>query len=275
MGRSRRPKLGQHFLHDARFCARIADALELRSDDLVIEIGPGHGAVTALLASRAQGVTAIEIDPILVDELRAKFLHVPNVNIIQGDVLLADFSELCRRQNAGQCYVFGNLPYYITSPIIHHVMGFSKRVRSMGLLVQREVAERLVAQPGTRDYGYLNVFTHLYSFPRTVLRIPPGAFSPPPKVHSALVRFEMRSGGQRMHIGNEGKFLSFLKQSFSHKRKKLLNCLSPIYPRQSVEQELEHLGLPFAVRAEQLSLEQLVAVFSGLRRDAELHEAGR
>jgi 16S rRNA (adenine1518-N6/adenine1519-N6)-dimethyltransferase len=265
MGRSRRPKLGQHFLTDTRYCSRVVEALEPRPDDLVIEIGPGRGAVTGLLASRARGVVAIEVDAGLVDELRQKFQQVPKVEIIHGDVLLTDFGDICRRHNVSQCFVLGNLPYYITSPIIHRVLGFARSVRAMGLLVQREVADRLVAQPGTRNYGYLTVFTRLYSSARVVLQIPPGAFSPPPKVHSALVRFEMRACERSVSRQNEGEFLNFLKQSFAYKRKKFLNSLSPIYPRQRVEQELERLGLPTGVRAEQLSLEQLVAVFSDLR----------
>jgi len=274
MVKRRRPKLGQHFLSDTRYCSRIVDALELRADDLVIEIGPGHGAMTGLLAARARGVVAIEVDPGLVDELRQKFQEAPKVEIIHGDVLLTDLGSICRRHGVGECHVFGNIPYYITSPIIHHVLGFARHVRAMGLLVQREVADRLVAQPGTRDYGYLTVFTRLYSSPRRVLHIPPGAFSPPPKVHSALVRFEVRAGDQSVSSENVEEFLGFLKQSFAYKRKKFLNCLSPIYPRQRVEQELERLGLPLGVRAEQLSLEQLVAVFSNLRQGAEWPWAG-
>jgi 16S rRNA (adenine1518-N6/adenine1519-N6)-dimethyltransferase len=260
-----RPKLGQHFLSDARYCSRIADALELRADDLVIEVGPGHGAVTGLLASRARGVVAIEIDSTLVDDLRQKFQHSRNVEIIHGDVLLTDLGEVCRRHQVGRCYVFGNLPYYITSPIIHHVLGFATQVRAVGLLVQREVADRLVAQPGSRDYGYLTVLTQLYSSTRVVFQIPPGAFSPPPKVHSAFVRFEMRTGGRSPSREDEQEFLLFLKQSFAYKRKKLLNCLAERYSRQKIEAELDRLGLPQGVRAEQIPLDQFLAIFSSLR----------
>lgn len=260
-----RPKLGQHFLSDTRYCTRIADVLGLRADELVIEVGPGHGAMTGLLADRARTVAAIEIDPKLVEELRQKFHDVRNVEIIHSDVLLTDLSEICRRHKFHRCYVFGNLPYYITSPIIHHVFGFAAQVRALGLLVQREVADRLVAQPGSRDYGYLTVFTRLYASARVAFQIPPGAFSPPPKVHSAFVQFEMRRSGQVVSPEDEKEFLLFLKQSFAHKRKKLLNCLSAKYPRQEIEAEIERLGLSVGVRAEQLSLEQFLAIFSGLR----------
>lgn len=265
MIKRRRPKLGQHFLSDTRYCSRVADALELYPDDLVVEVGPGHGAVTGLLASRVRNVVAIEIDPQLVEELREKFQQSPNVEIIHGDVLDTDLVEICRRREVDRCYVFGNLPYYITSPIIHHVLGYAAQVRAMGLLVQREVASRLVAEPGSRDYGYLTVFTRLYSYARVALNIPPGAFSPPPKVNSAFVRFEMHSGRDGLGAADEQEFLRFLKQSFAYKRKKLLNCLSPVYSRQRVEEVLERLGLPTGTRAEQLSLEHFLWVFLNLR----------
>lgn len=263
MHKNRRPKLGQHFLSDARYCSRVAEAIDLDADDLVIEIGPGQGAITGLLARRARSVVAIEVDCDLVNQLRQKFLEVPSVEIVHSDVLQVDLGEICRKRNIDRCSVFGNLPYYITSPIIHHLLASARYVRAMALLVQREVANRLVACPGTRDYGYLTVFTSLYSTAHKVLQIPPGAFSPPPKVHSTLVRFEIRSDAQSVTAEDEA-FVRFLKQSFALKRKMLVNCLSPHYARQAVEEELRRLGLPRTVRAEQLSVEQLVAVFSSL-----------
>jgi len=269
MVKRRRPKLGQHFLSDPRYCSRVADALDLRPEDLVIEIGPGHGAVTGLLAARARSVVAVELDSELVDELRQNFRQSPNVEIIHGDVLLTNLGEICRRHHVERCHIFGNLPYYITSPIIHHVLGFAGQVRAMGLLVQREVADRLVAEPGSRDYGYLTVLARLFCSTRVVLQIPPGAFSPPPQVHSAFVRFEMQADGRDGGLKEKQEFLRFLKQSFSHKRKKLLNCLAPMYSRQRTEAELERLGLPLQVRAEELPLEQFVALFSNLRAGAD------
>src|SRR5690242_1532402 len=266
MTKRHRPKLGQHFLSDARYGSRIADALGLNARDLVVEVGPGHGAVTGLLAARAQRVIAIEIAPELVDKLRQKFRQSPNVEIVHGDVLLTDLGDICRRQRVEQCYVFGNLPYYITSPIIHHVMGFAGRVRAMGLLVQREVADRLVAQPGSRDYGYLTVFTRFYSSARMVLEVPPGAFSPPPRVHSAFVRFEVHRGRRRISRENEQEFLAFLKRSFAFRRKKFVNCLAPTTSRHKIEAELERLRLPLSVRAEELSLEQFISIFSSIRQ---------
>src|SRR5512146_1813114 len=181
MPESRRPKLGQHFLADPHFRSRIVNSLGLRADDLVVEIGPGHGAMTPLLASRTRAVVAVEVDPDLARELEEKFQPEPKVEIVRADILATDLAAIRRRLHADQCFVFGNLPYYITSPIIHHLLEFAGGVRAMGLLVQREVADRLAAHPGTRDYGYLTVLIRLHASPRVVFQVPPGAFSPPPK----------------------------------------------------------------------------------------------
>lgn len=265
MDKRHQPKLGQHFLADTRYCSRMVEALDLRANEIVVEIGPGHGAVTELLASRAQSVVAIEVDYGLMKELRQKFDQTPHVEILHADILSTDIGAICRQRNASQCYIFGNLPYYITSPIIHHVLGFADHVRAMGLLVQHEVAKRLVAQPGSRDYGYLTLLVHLHSSPRIVFQVPAGAFSPPPKVQSTFVHFALHPIQEGMNRKEEQEFLTFLKQSFAHKRKKLLNCLSPVYPRQRIEQEIVRLALPLTVRAEQVSLEQFMMLFSHLR----------
>jgi 16S rRNA (adenine1518-N6/adenine1519-N6)-dimethyltransferase len=264
MSKPRRPKLGQHFLADSHYRSRIVDALSLRAEDLVVEIGPGHGALTALLASRARAVVGVEIDPVLAGELQQKFQQEPKVEIVHADVLATDLGEICHRFRADQCFVVGNLPYYITSPIIHHLLQFAGSIRAMGLLVQREVANRLAARPRTRDYGYLTVFACLYTSPRVVFQVPPGAFSPPPKVHSALVRLDMHPLDERIGLARKGKFQSYLKECFAHKRKKLLNCLAQVYSRQRVEQALERLALPLKVRAEELSLEEFIALFTFL-----------
>ena len=149
-----RPKLGQHFLHDQGYRNKILEALPLEADDVVIEIGPGRGAMTALLAGRARRVIAIELDRALAQGLQEEFPEESRVQVIPADVLRVDFAALCRQAEVEQAFVFGNLPYYITSPILHHLFAQRDAIRSMGLLMQREVAERLTAEPGTRDYGY-------------------------------------------------------------------------------------------------------------------------
>ena len=176
----RRPKLGQHFLVDARYRQRIAAVADLRPEDLVVEIGPGPGAITELLAERARYVVAVELDSVLAEQLRKKLGTGLSIEVLQADFLTLDLADLCRRKGTERCFVFGNLPYYITSPIIHRLFLFHDRIRAMALLVQHEVAERLVAGPGTREYGYLTVLTQFFSSPRILLSVPPGAFVPCP-----------------------------------------------------------------------------------------------
>jgi 16S rRNA (adenine1518-N6/adenine1519-N6)-dimethyltransferase len=259
-----RPKLGQHFLRDASYRRRITEALAILPDDLAVEIGPGRGAMTELLAARARRVVAIEIDPDLVEGLREKLGADPRIEILPANILATDLVALCRRHEVAQCFVFGNLPYYITSPILHHLFSFVSSVRGMALLVQREVAQRLTAQPGSRAYGYLSVLAQFHSRPRMVLEVPPGAFSPPPKVRSALVDFRMIPAFPEGTPFQPKKFLEFVKGCFAQKRKTLLNNLEGEYSRVRVEGGIAQLGLPHAARAEQLSIPQLVSLFRHL-----------
>jgi 16S rRNA (adenine1518-N6/adenine1519-N6)-dimethyltransferase len=264
----RPPKLGQHFLHDPRYRARILEALPLAAGDVVFEIGPGRGAMTGLLAEHACKVIAIEIDRQLAQGLREDFSEKPHVEIVQGDVLSVDFAALCRQEGIGQGFVFGNLPYYITSPILHHLFAHRDAIRAMGLLMQREVAERLTAAPETRDYGYLSIATQLYTQPEIALAVPPGAFSPAPKVHSALVTFQMKLRFDRWAQETCDEYLQFVKRCFAQKRKNLLNNLGGIFPRGRIMQVLEELGKPGNVRAEQLSMEDLAGAFERLTHAA-------
>jgi 16S rRNA (adenine1518-N6/adenine1519-N6)-dimethyltransferase len=258
-----RPKLGQHFLHDRRFAHRIVTALAVEQDDLVCEIGAGQGAMTELLAARARQVAALEIDPDLVQALRQKYAGKPHIEVLEADILSTDFTGLCCRYQRNSCYVFGNLPYYITSPILHHLLDQAFRIHGMGLVVQREVAERLTALPGSRSYGYLTVLAREAANPRLEFVIPPGAFSPPPKVDSALVTFRMKS--HRLPAGDRRALLEFAKLCFAHKRKNLLNNLGLVYTRGRVEAELAALELPPTIRAEQLPIEQFAELHARLR----------
>ncbi len=237
--------------------------------------------MTGLLAERARRVVAIELDVILAQRLKEKLSAESLIEILQGDVLTVDLAGICRRYEAEKCFVFGNLPYYITSPIIHRLFSFQGWIRSMALLIQREVALRLVAEPGTRAYGYLSVLARLYSRPRIAFTVPPGAFSPPPKVHSALVDFELRPGFPKpsqlaqgtgvvathaspLQIADVERFLDFVKLCFAQKRKNLRNNLAGAYSRRRVERVLPDLALPSNVRAEQLAVEQFATLFQRL-----------
>jgi 16S rRNA (adenine1518-N6/adenine1519-N6)-dimethyltransferase len=261
---ARRPKLGQHFLASEGYRQRIVQSLPLRPDDLIIEIGPGHGAMTELLAERARRVVAVELDPALASGLKEKLQPQARVEIIQADILSTDLSSLCRKHAAENCFVFGNLPYYITSPIIHYLMDSASVVRGMALLVQREVAERLTAAPGSRDYGYLTALAQLHSEPRIVLKVPPGAFSPPPKVHSALVEFTMRPRFPAWAADERARFLEFVKGCFAQKRKNLVNNLGDTYGRKRVMAALTACGIPPSTRAEAMSIEQFWGLFQKL-----------
>jgi 16S rRNA (adenine1518-N6/adenine1519-N6)-dimethyltransferase len=178
-----RKSLGQHFLNDKRILTGIVDALELSGRELVIEIGPGRGSLTALLLERARHVTAVEVDRALAALLRERYAADQRVTIVEGDVLDVDFGEV-----AGGPYVLvGNVPYYITTPILFKGLARPRPDRAV-YLVQREVAERIVAAPGDRDYGALSVNVQAVARPEILFRVPAGAFRPPPKVESAVIR---------------------------------------------------------------------------------------
>ena len=261
-----RPKLGQHFLHEPRYRNKIMEELDLKPDDVVIEIGPGRGAMTGLLAARARKVVAVEVDRELAQQLEADYREKPSVQIILADVLRVDFAALCRQEGVMQAVVFGNLPYYITSPILHHLFAQRESIRSMGLLMQREVAERLTAEPGSRDYAYLSIATQVFSQPRIAVAVPPGAFSPAPKVQSSLVTFRMKAKFEQWSQEKGDEFLEFVKRCFAQKRKNLLNNLGGIYLRTNLLEALEAAGKPSSLRAEELSLDDFAAVFESLTR---------
>jgi 16S rRNA (adenine1518-N6/adenine1519-N6)-dimethyltransferase len=262
------PPLGQHFLRDAEYRTRIVSALPFSAADVVIEIGAGRGALTTLLAERARKVLAIEIDRALAEQLRQDFSSQARVEIVSADVLSVDLAALCRREGVAQAWVFGNLPYYITSPILHHLLAQRRSIRAMALLMQREVAERLTALPGTRDYGYLSVATQLFTEPHLAFAVPPGAFSPAPKVQSALVTFKLPARFENWAEEVCEEFLAFVKCAFARKRKNLLNNLGSAYARPAIVEALESANLPGSARAEQVSLDGLVALFK------ELHHSG-
>ena len=239
--------------------------MAIQHDDLVCEIGPGRGAMTELLAARARQVVAIEVDPELARDLQQKFCNKAGIEVLEADILQSDLGALCRRYQRDRCFIFGNLPYYITSPILHHLFAFARWVHGMGLVVQREVAERLGALPGSREYGYSTVLTHFHSNPRIEFGIPAGAFSPAPQVESALVSFQMKFDRIAIPAEERKALLEFVKLSFAHKRKNLLNNLAGAYTRQRVETELATLNLPSTIRAEQLALEQFEVLLGRLR----------
>jgi 16S rRNA (adenine1518-N6/adenine1519-N6)-dimethyltransferase len=239
-------KLGQHFLTSAGILERIAVAVCPAREDLVIEIGPGRGALTQKLLDRAARVVAIEIDAALVEHLRVKFAGEPRLEIIHADVLDTDLSRW------GRVPIAGNLPYYITSPILEKAVRLD--VRRAVFLIQKEVAERLIAKPGNRDYGYLTLHTALFADTRLLFEVKPGAFSPPPRVDSAVVLLTPHT--RDLGVGDRETFRRFLSQCFRQKRKTLRNNLAGVYGKETIDAWPE-AGL----RAEQISLEQFAEMF--------------
>jgi 16S rRNA (adenine1518-N6/adenine1519-N6)-dimethyltransferase len=249
-------KLGQHFLTDASWQERIARAIRL-DDGAWVEIGAGHGEMTTRLAQQANNVLAIELDPRLARRLREVTADRPNVHVVEADVMAVDLESLTGGQ---QFSVYGNLPYYITSPILHRLFEHASRISAIHIVIQFEVAVRIVARPGRRDYGYLSVVSQWFSRPEIAFRIPPGAFRPRPKVASALVSFRMPGERAKHSVNDENAFLDFVKECFAQKRKTLRNNLRARLGARS-EDVLREAGLATDARAEQLTPADFVHLF--------------
>jgi 16S rRNA (adenine1518-N6/adenine1519-N6)-dimethyltransferase len=268
-----RQRLGQHFLADAGWREEIARAIRVSAQSMApspggnraefcwIEIGAGHGEMTEQLASTGAPVHAIELDARLAATLKRLAKRFPNVEIVSADVLASDIANIAAGKRVR---IYGNLPYYITSPILHHLFASAELIDEIHIVVQREVALRLAAKPGTRDYGYLSVLTQYFSRPELVLEIPRGAFRPPPEVGSALVTLRLPGERQKLPQIDEASFLEFVKLSFSQKRKTLVNNLKSRVKPELVREALASLQLQADVRAEQLSLANLAALLQKL-----------
>ena len=257
-------KLGQNFLRDASAIERIVDALGDCSARTVVEIGPGQGAITRSLASRAQRVIAVEVDPILAESLRSS-LPADRVSVVSQDVLAFDFAEAAAAA-AGRLLVVGNLPYYITSPILLKLAASNASIESAVLMVQREVADRITAAPGSRDYGLLSVTIQMYGPVTSLLTLPPSAFTPPPEVHSTVFRWRFQPRFAELGVDEES-FLQFARQAFAQKRKTLANNLRAAgYEPSSTGRALEDAGIAHQVRAEALGLTQLANVWKAIKK---------
>jgi 16S rRNA (adenine1518-N6/adenine1519-N6)-dimethyltransferase len=271
--RPAKPKLGQHYLVQDSAAQRIVEALGDVSQSTVLEIGPGRGALTSLLAKRARRLIAIELDRVLAAQLRMNFALSPNVEIIEGDILAIDFHTLFGPKPGStrpgieltpeRVRVVGNLPYYITSDILLRLFAYRQYFETIVIMVQREVADRLAAPPGTSQYGLLSATTQLYAQVETLFTLPPGAFSPPPRVQSTVVRLTVAPRVESLRVAEED-FVSFLKLSFGQKRKTLWNNLKLQYQPEALRAALEKSGVKAGLRAEALSLEKSAALFRAL-----------
>jgi len=267
-----RQKLGQHFLSDAGWREKIARAIGISAhsiggarsgapDSVWIEVGAGHGEMTRHLAATGSNVVAIEFDPPLATRLGSLTAEFPNLSVVAGDVLEIDIASLAAGRRVR---IYGNLPYYITSPILHHLFQFADSIDEIHVVIQLEVAFRLAAQPGTRDYGYLSVLTQYFSRPSLAIKIPPAAFQPPPEVSSALVSMRLPGELAKQTLADQAGFLEFVKLCFAQKRKTLVNNLRMIAKPDQVRWALEHLAIRLDARAEQLSVAQLAALHGAI-----------
>ena len=270
---SRKPKMGQHFLSSESAAQRIVEALGDVSEATVLEIGPGRGAITDLLARRARRLIAVELDRVMSAQLRMKFSMQPNVEIIEGDVLKIELDTVFGAKPGSlrtglnfapePARVVGNLPYYITSEIVLRLLEYHRYFSTIVIMVQKEVADRLAASPGTRDYGLLTATTQLYGRVEKLFTLPPGAFAPAPKVHSSVVRITIKPRMESLRV-NESEFIPFLKLIFGQKRKTIWNNLKTQYDEDRLRAALSKSGVKPAIRAEALPLEKTAALFRAL-----------
>ncbi|EIM02449.1 16S rRNA (adenine(1518)-N(6)/adenine(1519)-N(6))-dimethyltransferase [Rhodanobacter thiooxydans] len=221
-----RPKksFGQHFLHDRRYIDRIVSAIAPRPEDFMVEIGPGEGALTLPLLAAAGRLTAIELDTDLIPDLRSRAATVGELHVIHADVLKVDFSALAHSHGAPQLRIAGNLPYYISSPILFHCVEHAAAIRDMHFMLQKEVVERMAAEPGSKVYGRLSVMLQLACRVEPLFDVPPEAFRPPPKVESAVVRLVPLPVGE-LHDAPPEHVHAVVKAAFGQRRKTLANAL--------------------------------------------------
>lgn len=260
-------KFGQNFLIDEHVLEKIISAAGIGPDDFVVEIGPGIGTMTQYLAHAARGVAAVEIDKALIPILQDTLSAYDNVTVINEDVLKVDLKELAEKMNGGRpVKVVANLPYYITTPIIMGLFESYVPVESITVMVQKEVAERMQAGPGTKDYGALSLAVQYYAEPYIVANVPPNCFMPRPNVGSAVIRLQVHENPD-IKVQDEGLMFRIIRASFNQRRKTLQNSISHD-PQLGISKEvvakiLEEMGLSATIRGEALSLQQF-AKFSDL-----------
>ena len=260
-------KLGQNFLIDEAACVRIVDALGDARERTVLEIGPGHGAITALLALRCRRLHCVEFDPALARELAFRFRNQLQVTVHHADILQTDLPALLAddTQSEGKADVVGNLPYYITSEILLHVFAAARGnlLRRAIVMVQREVAERMAAPPGSSGYGALSALVQLHAQAATLFTLPPSAFSPPPDVFSTVVRLDFAPRFAALGIAFE-PFNRFLRSTFAQKRKTLANNLKIAGYTAAQLEAAWPAGIPAQVRSEAVPLDDLAALYRAL-----------
>jgi 16S rRNA (adenine1518-N6/adenine1519-N6)-dimethyltransferase len=265
--------LGQNFLTDHRISRQIVESVSPRAEDVIIEIGPGTGALTAMLAGRSGHVVAIEIDASLVEELRRTVI-ARNLSIVNADVLKLDWEQTIEEARSRvadlaltRVRVVANLPYYISTPIIERLLSPGRGLFDMTLMLQREVADRIVSEPGNKAYGYLSVMVQYYALASKLFDVPPSAFTPAPKVWSAVVRLVVRECPV-VEVADEAKFFALVRAAFAQRRKTIRNNLkaaaTALEFHRPVESALEAASIDPRRRAETLSLVEFAELFKQL-----------
>lgn len=261
-------KFGQNFLIDAHVLDKIIAAAEITKDDFVLEIGPGIGTMTQYLAENAGKVVAVEIDRMLIPILKETLSGYGNVKVINGDIMKLDIGKLAEEENGGRpIKVVANLPYYITTPIIMGLFESHVPIDSITVMVQKEVAQRMQALPGTKDYGALSLAVQYYAEPYIAANVPPNCFMPRPNVGSAVIRL-IRYREPKVSVKDEGLMFRIIRASFNQRRKTLQNGLnnSPeiTAAKEQIAEAIALVGLPASVRGEALTLEQFAALSDAL-----------
>ena len=248
-------KLGQHFLFDRNILHKIVNCSGVTGEDTVIEIGPGLGTLTAIIAERAKEVIAIEFDRMLISRLQENIASTSNVTIIRADALKFDYTSVQNRFR-----VVANIPYYITTPLLFRLLEYREKIISMTLLLQKEVAKRIVASPGSKDYGVLSISTRIFTRPELKFVVTKRVFSPPPDVDSAVVHFEV-SPDPFFNIRNVSLFSDIVRTAFSQRRKTIINSLKKF---EGIGDALEKAGIDAKLRPENLSVEDFARLADAL-----------
>jgi len=259
--------LGQNFLVKSHYCERIVASVRPEPGETILEIGPGHGALTELLLERGAQVVAVELDRDLIPLLESGFANSGNFKLVEADALEVNFCEIIAPAESAR--VVANLPYYISSPILQRLIDHRRCVSEMTLMLQREVVERIVAGPGGKQYGYLSVLVQYYCEAEKLFDVPPGAFRPIPKVVSSIVRLKARQR-PAADVLNEALFIELTKTLFSQRRKTILNNLRAGWPRLGFTEAaqavavLELSGLDPKRRAETLTIGEIAKLTDGI-----------
>ena len=269
-------KFGQNFLIDGRVLEKIMDAADISGDDFVLEIGPGIGTMTQYLAERARAVMAVEIDRNLIPILSETLKEYDNVSVLNADILKVDLTKVAEEKNEGRpIKVVANLPYYITTPIIMGLFESHVPVENITVMVQKEVADRMQAGPGTKDYGALSLAVQYYAEPYIAANVPPNCFMPRPKVGSAVIRLT-RHKNPPGQADNEKLLFQLIRASFNQRRKTLQNGIKNYsglnFSKEEVAQALEQMGVSPTIRGEALTLEQFAQLSNLLNRQHKVSE---